>query len=717
MNKKGKIISMSFCVSMVLGSQLVAAQNSQNTTVLEEIKVSENKVDLGSTTENTGSYTTGATSTATKLDLSLRETPQSVVVVTTEQIQDQNLESLADVTNTVAGFNSPVWDTDRVYITSRGFEVDYYQLDGIPTNYSGDVQQDLSMYDRVEIVKGANGLMTGAGSPAASINLVRKHANSKEFTGNATISAGSWDAYKGTVDISTPVNEKGSVRTRVVAKYGDEDSFLNYYNKETTVLYGIVDADISDDTKVFIGASHQKNDASGSTWGGVPAWFSDGSDTNFSRSTSITPDWTYWNKETNTIFTGIEHYFKNDVKVNANYSYLEFDSNSNLTILGYGVFPDKITGKGISSNYVWKGKTKDKNHNIDIYSSIPIELAKKDHEIIIGLSYNQNKSVSKTASVLSQTAFDNDVLNNNVYNWNSNIREPIWGDYSKTADNKTEQTSVYLVSRLSLTDSLTMILGSRLTDYEYNNILSNYGFEYEHEITPYAGLVYKLDDNHSIYTSYTNIFDPQENKDQSGKYLDPKKGNSYEVGIKGEYFDKKLNTSLTLFRMEQDNVAEKAGVNPTTLEDYYKGVDGTTSKGIEVDVRGEITDNWNAALSLVSFEAKDSDDRDVSTTAPRNQVILSSKYKFGKYSFGGTVNWQDKFYSNVTNPLGDSIKLTQNDVIIVNLMAKYEITKNLSTQLNINNLFDKNYYSNIVYDMQYIYGDPRNTTLSLNYKF
>ena len=67
----------------------------------------------------------------------------------------------------------------------------------------------------------------------------------------------------------------------------------------------------------------------------------------------------------------------------------------------------------------------------------------------------QNKSISKTASVVSKTAFDNDVLNNSVYNWNSNISEPIWGDYSKTTDDKTEQTSVYLVSRLSLTDSLT----------------------------------------------------------------------------------------------------------------------------------------------------------------------------------------------------------------------------------------------------------------------
>jgi len=710
-NFKRKMIPLSFYVSLILGNQVFAVESTQ----LEEIKVSEEVNSQYS--EDTNSYTVKQMNTATKLNLSIKETPQSVVVITKEQIEDENLESIADITRNVAGFNSPTWDTERVYITSRGFEVDYYQIDGIPSNYSGDVQQDLSMYDRVEIVKGANGLMTGAGSPAASINMVRKHANSKEFTGNVSVSAGSWDTYKGTIDVTTPLNEDGSVRARVVAKYGDEDSFLNYYNKETKVLYGIVDADISDDTRIFLGASQQKNDATGSTWGGVPAWFSDGSDTNFSRSTSITPDWTSWNTETKSVFSGIEHYFRNDIKLNANYSYLEFDSNSKLTILGYGVFPDKTTGKGISSNYLWKGESKDKEHNIDIYSSIPFELANKNHEIILGLSYNQIKSISNTASVISETAFDVDVLNNSVYNWNSNISEPIWGDSSRTADSKTEQTAAYLVSRLSLTDSLNMILGARVTKYEYNNILSNYGYEHKNEITPYAGLVYDLDDNHSIYTSYTSIFKPQENKDESGKYLDPKEGKSYEVGIKGEYFDNRLNASLSLFRMEQDNVAEKAGVNSTTLEDYYKGVDGTTSKGIEIDIRGEITDNWNAALSLVSFEAKDSEDKDVSTTAPRNQVVLSSKYKLGKYSFGGSVNWQDKFYSDVTNPLGDSERLTQDDVVVVNLMAKYELTKNLSAQLNINNLFDKDYYSNIVYDMQYIYGDPRNTTVSLKYKF
>ncbi|MCT7633716.1 TonB-dependent receptor plug domain-containing protein [Aliarcobacter butzleri] len=118
MNKKGKIISMSFCVSMVLGSQLVAAQNNQNTTVLEEIKVSENNLILNSVTEETGSYTTGATSTATKLDLSLRETPQSVLVFTRQKLDDQNITSFQELLAKTPGVSVNKWD-ERVMPTAR----------------------------------------------------------------------------------------------------------------------------------------------------------------------------------------------------------------------------------------------------------------------------------------------------------------------------------------------------------------------------------------------------------------------------------------------------------------------------------------------------------------------------------------------------------------------------------------------------------------------
>jgi outer-membrane receptor for ferric coprogen and ferric-rhodotorulic acid len=665
------------------------------------------------TTEGTGSYTTGSTNTATKLNLSLRDTPQSVVVVTHQQIEDQNLESFADVVNSIAGFNAPVWDTDRTYITMRGFEVDYYQIDGMPTYYGGNVQQDLVMYDRVEVVRGANGLMSGAGEPAASINFMRKHATSKEVTGSVTAKAGSWDNYRGTLDVQSGVNESGSVRARVVVSKEDKDSFVDFYHKDTEAFYGIVDADIGDNTLFYAGVSYQNNSADGSSWGGVPAWFSDGTRTDFGASASFTPKWTYWETETKTIFTGVEHTFANDVKLKANYTHLEFESDSKLALTGYYEFPDRTTGLGLNSVYAGKYQTENKQDTIDIYTSIPLELGGLKHEILVGLAYNQEDSVTHTSDPLSS------VSTQSVYNWNGNIPEPDWSDFYKTEDTVTKQLGAYLATRIALREDLKLILGSRVSNWEYENKLSDYSYEHDHVVTPYAGVIYDLDEAHSVYASYTDIFKPQDYRDKSGNYLDPKEGASYEAGIKGEYFGGKLNASLAVFRMEQDNVAEADGANfvPGTTTQAYYGAAGVVSKGYEIDLSGSITPEWSVSAGWVHFSAKDAENVDVTTTHPRKEAKLGTTYKMGQLTLGTVLSWQSKFYESTTDSLGNAVDLTQDAVFLVDVMAKYQITKALSAQLNVENLFDKEYYSNIDYSTQVIYGDPRTVTLTMKYTF
>ncbi len=116
--------------------------------------------------------------TATKLNLSSRETPQSVTVLTSQKLEDLGVTSYQEMLNNVTGVSLNRWD-ERIYPTARGFDVDYYLLDGMPTYSISDSAAndiDLSIYDRVEVVKGANGLMTGAGNPAIGLNFVRKHA-------------------------------------------------------------------------------------------------------------------------------------------------------------------------------------------------------------------------------------------------------------------------------------------------------------------------------------------------------------------------------------------------------------------------------------------------------------------------------------------------------------------------------------------------------------
>ncbi|MCG3676275.1 TonB-dependent siderophore receptor [Aliarcobacter butzleri] len=708
MNKKGKMISMSFCVSIVLGSQLFAAQNSQNTTILEEIKVSENKVDLGSTTENTGSYTTGATSTATKLDLSLRETPQSVLVFTRQRLEDQNITSYQELLSKTPGVTLNKWD-ERVYPTARGFTIDYNLYDGMPTYSIADYganDTDLIIFDRVEIVKGANGLMTGAGNPALGLNYIRKHANSKEFKGNIDLSAGSWDNYTSSADIQTPLNSDGSVRTRFVAKHQDKKSFMDNYEKQTDVFYGVVDMDLTDTTYLSLGASYENIQRDGVRWGGLPAFYTDGSRTNFSRSKTVSDDWTYWDNKTTSYFADLKQYIYDDISINASYSNRTMDSKT--AIAYYFGTVNKVTNNADGFLYDYVSDAKEEENNLNLYASIPFELAKLDHEIITGFGYNKydfKKNNFAGTGYISASSLNFS---------NINIDNPQLSANTPTLElpSKTIQKGYYLAGRFSLMEDLKLISGIRVSSWEYQAKNGNGNREFDDEITPYAGLVYDIDKNHSIYVSYTSIFKPTDRQDKDNNYLDPAEGKSYETGIKGEYFDGRLNTSLSIFRIEQTGF-EDTGIpiasNP--LKNAFERIDGVVSKGFELGVQGNLTDDFSLDFGLANFEAENPDGSKFNTDSSRTTANLWAKYTIDDYRFGAGLNYKSKFYTG-----SGATKITQDEFMTTDLMAGYKINKNLDLQLNINNVFDEKYYEGIG-DNGMLYGDPRNFTLGMKYTF
>lgn len=708
MNKKGKIISMSFCVSMVLGSQLVAAQNNQNTTVLEEIKVSENNLILNSVTEETGSYTTGATSTATKLDLSLRETPQSVLVFTRQRLEDQNITSYQELLSKTPGVTLNKWD-ERVYPTARGFTIDYNLYDGMPTYSIADYganDTDLIIFDRVEIVKGANGLMTGAGNPALGLNYIRKHANSKEFKGTIDLSAGSWDNYTSSVDVQTPLNSDGSVRARFVAKHQDKKSYMDNYEKQTDVFYGVVDMDLTDTTYLSLGASYEDIQRDGVRWGGLPAFYTDGSRTNFSRSKTVSDDWTYWDNKTTSYFADLKQYIYDDISINASYSNRTMDSKT--AIAYYFGTVNKVTNNADGFLYDYVSDAEEEENNLNLYASIPFELAKLDHEIITGFGYNKydfKKNNFAGTGYISASSLNFS---------NINIDNPQLSANTPTLElpSKTIQKGYYLAGRFSLMEDLKLISGIRVSSWEYQAKNGNGNREFDDEITPYAGLVYDIDKNHSIYVSYTSIFKPTDRQDKDNNYLDPAEGKSYETGIKGEYFDGRLNTSLSIFRIEQTGF-EDTGIpiasNP--LKNAFERIDGVVSKGFELGVQGNLTDDFSLDFGLANFEAENPDGSKFNTDSSRTTANLWAKYTISNYRFGAGLNYKSKFYTG-----SGANKITQDEFITTDLMAGYKINKNLDLQLNINNVFDEKYYEGIGANSM-VYGDPRNFTLGMKYTF
>ena len=199
--------------------------------------------------------------------------------------------------------------------------------------------------------------------------------------------------------------------------------------------------------------------------------------------------------------------------------------------------------------------------------------------------------------------------------------------------------------------------------------------EFKDEFTPYVGFVYDFAKDHSLYASYTSIFKPQNRRDEQGSYLDPMEGKNYETGIKSEFFDGRLNTALSVFRIEQTNFAEAiqgAFVNVNgivTTEQAYRSVDGVTSKGFEFEVDGEINEDWGINFGVANFEAKDGKGEKVVTTSSRTTSNLFVKYNINdQWNLGTGLNYRSKTYS------GTGVnQIEQDDLWLASLMVGYKI--------------------------------------------
>jgi outer membrane receptor for ferric coprogen and ferric-rhodotorulic acid len=518
-----------------------SAANEEETTLPEVTVQATGETPV---TEDSASYTTPQMSTATKLPLSIRETPQSVTVITRQRIEDQNLRTINDTMQNMPGIAITAMGPQRDRFNARGFAIDNITFDGLPISlgqYGGDsLLADMAIYDRIEVVRGAAGLTQGAGNPSAAINLVRKRPTRDPYLSVGGY-AGNWDRYGLDADLSGPLNAAGTLRGRAVAVWQDNNSFQDVVTNQRKTLYLIVEADIARDTLLTASLSRQNSDNT-STWGGLPvAW--DGSDLKLSRSTFLGNDWEYWNKESTSAFAGLEHRFAGDWKLNFSINRVETRTAM------FGTYPYQT-----SPNYYTQEAGKyhtDANHtSYDFHVDGPFSLFARKHELSVGASHRVSDFYQRGGW---ETAF----FGMDIYHWDHDAPKPVIDPRRYVLRTDERQSGLYATARFSLIDPLKLILGARLDWYEFENetLTAKTDYEVNHNLTKYAGLIYDLDKRHSIYASYTDIFKPQNNYDISGNLLDPVVGKNYEIGVKGEYFNGALNASAAVFRMNQEKLA------------------------------------------------------------------------------------------------------------------------------------------------------------------
>lgn len=707
------------------GSYALQSSLASDHSVLPEVTV-QASVDAGAVTENSGSYAARLV-TVGKGKQAIKDIPQSVSVITRQRMDDQNITTLDGALANTTGitmYDSPMGGR---YVYSRGFMVSSYQFDGVNRAFyypqANNFISNAAILDRVEVVRGATGLLQGAGSPGATVNMVRKRPLAdKQLLLSA--SAGSWNNYRTEADITGPLNEEGTLRGRAIASFNDKETFYDLGNSNTGVLYGILEYDLSTHTKLTGGVSYERT-KSRPFFNGLPR-YTNGQDLKLSRSTYLGADWNRWTNEQTSVFAEVEHQFNADwtIKTTLNYSREQNDVKyafplgaiNPVTLVGalmYGGVFDMFSD----------------NKSIDVMVDGKFDALGRKHSVSFGASRSWLNSINDFSLADLQ-------LGNNVFNPNHYIPEPSDAELlakryrGALTNTKMKQTGAYGVARFSVTDPLTVVLGARVSWYEMasrnrsTGAVSGAPYKESAVVTPYGGLVYALNPQWSAYVSYADIFQPQSAIDYTGKLLDPIIGKNIEAGIKGELMDGKLNAAFALFRIDQTNMSQEDFVNVCRTSDHcYRAAGKVRSQGFDAEISGEVARGLEASVgytvNLFQYLDKtpDAGVAFASTYTPKHTLRAWTNYRlpgqWQQWSVGGGVNYQTESSRTTGN-----IKLTQAAYALWEARVGYEINRNWSASLNVANLFDKTYYQTIgAPTWGNFYGNPRNFTLVLRGKF
>ncbi len=641
---------------------------------------------------------------------SVRDIPQTVTVVDETLMSQQGTHTVEDVLQRVPGITVQPYVLLTTAFYSRGFKLDAFEQDGVPVLMANTAAgpQDMTPYERVEIIRGATGLFHGTGNPGGLVNLVHKRPG-KTFAASASATLGSWDRYREEADIGGPLNASGSLRARVAVSDDRQRMYYDVGRQHATTIYGVTEADLTASTMLRVGVQHQRT-TSTPNLAGVP-FSTTGGDLNLPRATFLGSSWDTFNWTETRVFGTLEQQLGSGwaAKLSANY----LDAGGDLK---YGVAFGAINpSTGAGSQLTGAAYRFDNTQTgLDLQVDGPVKLFGREHHLLFGLQRLEATTQQRSAALVPP-------VNGrpvNVFRWDPNtVPEPATGPFSSVTPTRTVQNGAYVMGRIRLAQPLTLVLGARVSWWDQHAPASSY--RTGAKATPYGGIVFDLNDQWSLYASYADIFQPQTVLDAGDNLLKPITGASYEAGVKGQLLDGALDVSLAVFRIRQKNRAQTDPSVPcvgTTCRYIASG--DVQSQGVEMQANGQITDAWNVFAGYTFNTTKYLSDATMqgqtfADFAPRHLLRLWTNYALPfdarRWSVGGGIDVQSE-----TSATSNGLRLRQGGYATVNLRAGYRYNKHVSAALNLNNVFDRRYYqslSNASWNNHY--GTPRSVMLTL----
>ncbi|MCF2447009.1 TonB-dependent receptor [Dyadobacter sp. CY345] len=551
-------------------------------------------------------YNLNTVSSALRLQSPLINLSQNIQEIGSEVLYDQAVFNMTDgVTRNVSGvIRQEVSNNLGPYMFMRGGMVSTLRngIDLTPI-YRGPVPEDAAIIDRVEFIKGPSGFMNNIGDPAGTFNVMTKQpTGGRHYSVNAML--GSWDFYRASVDLDGLLDKKGKLRYRLNVMGMRANSFVNTDFNKRLLVAPVIKYLISDQTTVSIEYMFQKFSyammspivMAPDSFGSLPNDFT-------INEKSLDP----YKVSDHTGFLTFTHSFNKNWSATARGSFMRNQLE--------GIYM-WVTGVNTANpNILLRNPKYDLNRatvfSQQVFVNGKIKTGSIDHQILGGVDVNQKKFIADSyvsydtqtndAGVSTLTYYPLDILNPGLGAQIPDYHTP-GGIHNGNTNQKINYYSIYAIDELAFfNNKLRLTLGGRFTAVKTNNIVSKVETKSEDQkVTPRLGLSYSLTPNLSFYLLYDRTIVPQTGATVSGDVIKPLTGVNHEIGIKKNWFDSRWNTTLALYKIKRANIVS---TDPDNIL-YRIQVGETSSKGIDLDIKGEIVNGLNIVINYAYNDSK-----------------------------------------------------------------------------------------------------------------
>ena len=705
---------------LIIGASLITMPQSaiaEENITLDSVDVVGKKI---SDTKPLKGYNAKKSITATKTDAELRDVPQAITVITQDVIKDQSMQSIADTVRYVPGVTASLGEGNRDAVVFRGNQTtsDLF-IDGMRDDVQ--IYRDLYNTDRIEVLKGPNGMIFGRGGAGGVMNRVTKKAGWDPVK-DLSLTYGAWNQKRIAGDYSEGLSNE--VAFRVNAVYEDADSYRNGVNLERFGITPTITIAPDENTTIYLTTEYFKDKRISDR--GVPSLvnasgenrrpFNIGDEDQFFGNAALSPT----ESETTAFNAIIEHTFANKVKIRNNTRYANYNKfYQNI----YANSPVSVAGTLTLSGY------RDETDRVNIINqtdvTIPFSTGQLNHKFLVG------------AEIVKQDDKNSRLTMPNVAGISAS-NPTITGNFNTLArDQETDVSSraFYVQDQIELSSKWQVVAGLRrdIFDTDYTN-KTNPANVLTVKTTdafwsPRAGLIFKPTNNTSLYTSYSLSYATRAGDQLTGfrgsenrpELFQPEKFINKEIGVKWD-INPNLSFTAATYLLERENlIARDPNVGGATVL-----IDGQETKGVELSLAGNLTDKWSVIASYTYQDGEITKDQgaagDISiqkgselAETPDHSYALWNKYEInGTWAVALGVVGRSEMYAAIPQ-VGDSTVLQGYTRYDAAIFAK--LSEKAQLQFNLENLTNKEYAISSHNNNNIMPGAPISGRITLNYSF